>query len=84
MTTNQTKTLVERVQATLVQALQAPDAEVGPDMAFGDIPQWDSMGHMEVMMSLEAEFGIEINADTIGALTSVQLICEYIERNGYV
>jgi acyl carrier protein len=75
--------LLEKVRAALVEALRVPPEEVTPELAFGDLPQWDSMGHMEVMLSLEAAFGIEINADTIAALVSVPAICAYVEANGY-
>jgi len=78
------KELTERVQALLVEALQVPPEVVTPDLSFGDLPQWDSMGHMEVMMHLEEHFGVEINADTIAALTSIPQICSYLEENGRV
>ncbi|NMC15013.1 MAG: acyl carrier protein [Chloroflexi bacterium] len=72
--------LIEQVQAALAEALQTPIDEISPELALGDLPQWDSMGHMEVMMVLEQKFGIEINADTISALISVPAICDYIEK----
>jgi acyl carrier protein len=68
----------------LIEALQVPTDQVNADLAFGDLPQWDSMGHMEVMMFLEERFGVEINADSIAALTSVSAICRYLEDNGHV
>lgn len=74
-------TLIDRIQALLVTALQVPAEEVTAGLAFGDLPQWDSMGHMEVMMALEAEFGVEINADTIAALTSIPAISAYLKDN---
>jgi len=70
-----------RIRETLSMALQVPADEIGEDLAFGDIPQWDSMGHMEVMMRLEEFFGIEINADTIATLTSFTAIRQYLENN---
>jgi len=75
--------LTAQVQSALVQALRLPPEQVTPELAFGDLPQWDSMGHMEVMMVLETQFGIEINAETIAALTSVPAICAYIQENGH-
>ncbi len=78
-----TQTMTARVQAALGEALRVPLEQVPPEMAFGDLPQWDSMGHMEVMMALEVSFGIEINADTIAQLTSIPAICSYIEENGH-
>ena len=72
--------VLERVQALVAEALQVPADQVTPGLAFGDIKEWDSMGHMSVMMLLEEKFGIEIDADTIGTLTSIPAICAYIEK----
>ena len=74
--------LIERVQGLLEEALQVPREQVGVDLAFGDLPQWDSMGHMEVMMRLEEQFGIEINNETIANLVSIPAICNYLEAQG--
>ena len=82
MTFDQTL-LTERVQALLVEALQVEPDIVTPELTFGDLPQWDSLGHMEVMMRLEEHFSVEINADTITALISVPKICAYIEEQSY-
>lgn len=76
------QTLV-RIQGILAEALQVPLEEIGPELAFGDLPQWDSMGHMEVIMRLEESFGIEVNADTIAGLTSLPAICSYLEEQDY-
>ena len=74
------KVSVTDIQSALSTALQVPVQEVSPELSFGDIPQWDSMGHMEIMLLLESEYGIEVNADTISSLTSVPVICAYLER----
>jgi citrate synthase len=83
MSVDQTSTLSVRVQKLLAEALQVSDDQVNADLAFGDLPQWDSMGHMEVMLSLEEQFGIEINADIITTLTSVPAISSYLKENGH-
>ncbi len=75
--------LVEQVQALLAEALQVPQEAIPPDLSFGDLPQWDSMGHMEVMLRLEERFGVEINAETIAQLTSLSTICAYLKENGH-
>jgi acyl carrier protein len=78
MTLNEINDLDERVRALLADVFQVPQDEVTPQLAFGDLPQWDSLGHMDVMMRLEEQFGVEINTDTIAELVSVPAICEYI------
>jgi len=75
------KDLNQQVQAVLVEALKVEPELVTLELAFGDIPQWDSMGHMEVMMLLEENFGVEINPDTIATLVSVPEICIYIDQH---
>lgn len=75
--------LTEQVQALLVEAIQVPPEMITPDLTFGDLPQWDSLGHMEIMMRLEEKFDVEINADTIAELISIAEICAYLEKNGH-
>lgn len=70
--------LSDQIQTMLVEALRVPPDMVTSDLALGDLPQWDSMGHMEVMMLLEQYFGVEINNDTIAELTSIPAIQTYI------
>ena len=81
MDDRQVSPFVERVQALVADALQVPQEMVTSDLAFGDLPQWDSLGHMEVMMRLEEQFGVEINPDTIASLISIPEICAYLEDN---
>jgi len=68
----------DKVRNVLAQALKVDAENITSDTAFGDLPQWDSMGHMEVMILLEEHFGVEINAETISELISVQAIYEHV------
>jgi acyl carrier protein len=73
--------LSNRVQALLAEAIQVPTEMVSPDLAFGDLPQWDSLGHMEVMLKLEEEFGVTIDAERIAQLITIPEICRFLEAN---
>jgi acyl carrier protein len=70
--------LLNKIQSVLAQALKVEVTDISPETAFGDLPQWDSLGHMELMILLEEQFGVEINADTITELVSVQAIYEHV------
>ena len=72
--------ITEKVIGVLASALNVGQNDVTPQLAFGDMPQWDSMGHMEVMVSLEENFGVEVNADTISNLISVPAIVAHISE----
>lgn len=75
--------LSNRIQELLAEAIHVPPEMVTGDMAFGDIPQWDSLGHMEVMLKLEEEYGVQIDTDAIAQLVSVPEICRFLEENGH-
>ena len=70
--------LTERIQTLLADVFKVPVQEVTPDLAMGDLPQWDSIGHMDVMLSLEQKFGVEITTEAIGELVSIPAICTYL------
>jgi acyl carrier protein len=83
MSIDQNLNLSSRVQGLLADAIQVPLDLVSTDLTFGDLPQWDSLGHMEVMLKLEEEFGVAIDAETIARLISVPEICRFLEENGH-
>jgi citrate synthase len=74
--------LLENVRALLAEAFTVSKDEIPADLAFGGIRQWDSMGHMGVMLLLEERFGVPIDADLIATLTSVPAICAYLSKAG--
>jgi acyl carrier protein len=84
MNSSETSILSQRIQSLLAEAIQVPGELVTADLSFGDLPQWDSLGHMEVMLRLEEEFGVAIDADTIAQLISIPEICRFLEDKGYV
>ncbi len=64
----------------LADAFQVTIDEITPELAFGDLPQWDSMGHMEMLLRLEEVYGIEIDADSIAELVSLPVIFEKLVK----
>jgi len=70
----------DNVNTLMAGVFQLPIADVPADLAFGDIPQWDSFGHMELMVSLEDKFGVEISTETITELVNIPAICAYLEK----
>jgi acyl carrier protein len=77
---NPTSDVETRVRALLADALNLPAAEVTPDLALGDRPEWDSVGHMEVMLLLEEQVGIELNPENIARLVNFAAICAAVSE----
>lgn len=71
--------LFEQVRGTLAEVFEVDSAEITPETQFGDLPKWDSMGHMDLMLALESAFGVQISAETISELISVPAILTHVD-----
>jgi acyl carrier protein len=45
----------------------------------GDIPAWDSMGHVTLATSLESVFGLSFDVDDLMAMENVKEICRIVQ-----
>jgi acyl carrier protein len=55
----------------------APDA-VTPESALGTLPNWDSLGHLTLMMDVEKEFGICFPTEKINEPQTAGEICKLV------
>lgn len=76
-------TLFEDLRALFAETFRVDAAEITPETQFGELPQWDSMGHMDLMVALETRFGVEISAETISQLISIPAILAHIEAKAH-
>lgn len=51
---------------------------VPPDLKIGDVPQWDSLGQLNLIMEVEAAFGVRFDTEQIVQLDSLSKIHEEI------
>ena len=57
----------------------SPD-DIPLDVKFGDILEWDSMGHVALLAELEAEFSIDISYEVLTELTTMEAIIDHLKR----
>jgi citrate synthase len=74
------KIIITQVREMLAEALSISIDKIPSELMLGGIEEWDSMGHMSIMMLMEEKFGVEIDAETIGNLTSISAICDFLEK----
>lgn len=72
------------VENLLSEVLQIPASKVTEDLAMKDVDAWDSLKHMELIVSLEQSFGIELSFDDIVAMQSVGEIKRVLKERGAV
>jgi acyl carrier protein len=71
------------VRALIGEALKLPADRVTDRLSFGDVSEWDSLGHMNLLMALEERYSIPLDEDMIARLVSVEAICAYLEERGH-
>ena len=71
----------DRVRAALARALKTnPDAIVD-NASQMELSEWDSVRHMNVVLALENDFGIEFEDAELPTLTSLPLLVAAIEKH---
>ena len=43
------------------------------------IPQWDSVAHLQLLLALESEFGVQFTPDDMMRLSTVGLIRDHVQ-----
>ena len=62
---------LKQVMATV---LGVPPGAIGPDASQDNIPGWDSLKHMNLVLALEQAFGVEVPDEDAAEITSYALI----------
>ena len=73
--------MYERLKKIVVEQLGVDEADVKPEASFVDDLNADSLDLVELIMSLEEEFGTEISDEDAEKIKSVGDAQEYIEEH---
>ena len=64
------------------ELLLIPAATITDDLAMKDLDVWDSLKHMELIVSLEETFSIQLSFDEIVAMQNVREIKRVLMERG--
>lgn len=59
-----------------------PEEQVTEETSNKNLPAWDSMGHMTLIMEIESSFGVSLSMDEALVMTDVSTIKEILEMRG--
>jgi acyl carrier protein len=75
-------TLTDRVASIFEQVFGIDAADFSPNVVPEDVLRWDSLGHMNLVMSLEDTFGVHFEVDEIAEMSSGRKIIEILQAKG--
>ncbi len=70
--------VIDRVRSIVADVLQIPLQEVGPESSPDTIEGWDSLQHLNLVLALEQDFGVQFSPEEIEQLLSVQLTADLV------
>jgi acyl carrier protein len=74
--------LFEKIQQVIATTLKVPPDKITRETSDKDLVAWDSLAHVNLMMSLEQTFDLFFEVEDFTQLTSVPAILEYLRREG--
>lgn len=70
----------ERFRECVVRSLKLRRGEYRADLRIGDLEQWDSVAHLDLLSEIEREFGVRFNIDEMATLTSLPGLVSRLEQ----
>ena len=74
---SQVKNIIARVLNVDIQLIT-------DDLSLGEIPEWDSVGNLAIISTIEQELNVEFPLDELFDLTSVKSIVDAVNRLSHV
>jgi acyl carrier protein len=72
----------DQVHTLIAEVLGIDVNRVLDELAYGDLPEWSSLHHVNLMLALEDRLGVEIGPDQMVELTSVSAIETFAAEHG--
>jgi acyl carrier protein len=67
---------------TIIASVTRVPLRPGTEVSRASVPEWDSLAHVEILFSVEEEFGIEFDEATMKQLASADDLTAAVVRAG--
>lgn len=73
--------LNKKLMNTISSSLEVPESEITIELAAGHVENWDSLGHLKIILAIEKDFNVKFRTEKISELVTVKKIqAELYER----
>jgi len=73
-------TVLPRLQRLLADLFACSEDDITLTTSAETLPEWDSLKHLQLMLTLEEEFHTQVSPETMEQLTSVERIAAWLEE----
>ncbi len=70
----------KQVKEIIARVLNVDIGMINDGLSSGDIPEWDSVGNLAIISTIEQELNIEFPLEDLFDLTSVQSIVDEVNK----
>ena len=71
-----------RLEEIFRQVLQLGSGRDVSELEQSDVPEWDSLAHVSLILAIEEEFGVQVDAADAIELTSYDAVARFLESHG--
>lgn len=72
--------IFEQLRDIMANALEIPPETIRENSTMQDIEEWDSLGHVHIMVALEQAFDIYMDVEDFAELDSVPAIMQFVQK----
>ena len=71
---------LEEVKSIIAENLKVDASVLSEDTAIGDLPEWDSLHHLQIVAAIEQKYGFQFEPDVLMDLEDVSDIVNAVEK----
>jgi acyl carrier protein len=73
-----TEEIIKQVNEVFVDVLENPGIVIGRETTAADVPEWDSLNHIMLVVEIEKKFNIHFTSGEVSGFRNVGEMCETI------
>ncbi len=70
------------LRSILADILEISPDQVTPELGVGTVDSWDSFAHLQLILAIEGEYGVQFDPQRIPELTTVARLQQALEQKG--
>lgn len=81
MQTDSRDDILRRIDAIAGQVLSIPDLHLNETSTAHDVPGWDSLTHVQIIIGVEREFGIRMSVTEVAQLENAGSLVDVVQHH---